>query len=119
VLFARLEEHDIAGPDFFDRTAFALHPSKAGCHDQRLSQRVGVPRRPGSRLEGHRACSGATGVIRGEEGIDADCPGKPFSGAFGGRLAAVACDLHEVSFPASLRAVERWPYFSQESIILN
>ena len=51
VLFARREPDHVAGTDFLDRSALALHATAAGGDDQGLPQRVGVPCRPGPRLE--------------------------------------------------------------------
>ena len=50
---ACLEPDHIAGPDFLNRPAFALH------YDQRLTQRVGVPRRGGAGFNRHKGRSGA------------------------------------------------------------
>ena len=44
MFFARREPDDIAGMDCLDRAAFALHASAASSHDQRLPQRMRVPR---------------------------------------------------------------------------
>src|SRR4051812_12772425 len=48
VLLARREPDHVAGPDFLARPALALRPAAARRHDQRLAQRVRVPRRPGA-----------------------------------------------------------------------
>ena len=44
MFFARRKPDDIPGMDCFNRAAFALHASAAGGHDQRLPQRMRVPR---------------------------------------------------------------------------
>jgi hypothetical protein len=46
--------HDVANLDLFDRTAASLYAAHAGCHDQRLCQRVRVPCGPRAWREGHR-----------------------------------------------------------------
>src|SRR5205814_1977961 len=51
VLFARRKPDHVPRPDFLDRAAPPLCAAAAGRHDQRLAQRVGVPRRPGAGLE--------------------------------------------------------------------
>src|SRR5436309_4475299 len=51
VLLARREPDDVARPDLLDRAAPALHPAAPGRHDERLAERVSVPRRPCARLE--------------------------------------------------------------------
>src|SRR3954471_7150620 len=51
VLLARREPDHVAGPDLLDRPAPAPHPAAAGRDDERLAQRVGVPRGPGAGLE--------------------------------------------------------------------
>src|SRR5579859_563436 len=45
VLLVRREQDDVAWPDFLDWAAVALHPAAAGGDNQRLTQRMGVPRR--------------------------------------------------------------------------
>src|SRR6187401_212991 len=46
VLFAWREPNDVTGPNLLDRPTPTLGAANAGCHDQRLAERVGVPRRP-------------------------------------------------------------------------
>ena len=59
VLLARREPDDVAGADLLDRAALALHAAEAGGDEQRLAERVRVPRGAGARLEGDgRAASG-------------------------------------------------------------
>ena len=55
VLLARREPDDVARPDLLDRPALALHAAAAGQHDQRLTERVRVPRRARAGLEGDGA----------------------------------------------------------------
>src|SRR5436305_151666 len=42
MLEPRRKPHHVAGVDFFNGTALALHPSKTGGDNQRLSERVGM-----------------------------------------------------------------------------
>src|SRR3954454_23471843 len=53
MLLARRKPHDIAGPDFLDRPALALHPAEAGGDNERLPERVRMPRGARTGLEGH------------------------------------------------------------------
>src|ERR1700754_2683801 len=41
VLFARRKPNNIARADFFDGSAFGLHPAEAGGDDQGLAERMG------------------------------------------------------------------------------
>ena len=52
MLFAGREPHDIAGADFLNRAAFALHPAATGRNDQRLAERMRMPGRARTGLEG-------------------------------------------------------------------
>ncbi len=58
------EPDDIAGTNFFDRLALALHPAEAGRDDQRLPERMGMPGGTGARLEGDAAAGRACGFGR-------------------------------------------------------
>src|SRR5687767_2943579 len=51
--------HDVARPNLLDGPTPALRATKAGGDDQRLAERVRVPRRAGAWLERH-ACAGST-----------------------------------------------------------
>src|SRR5947209_6332363 len=77
VLFAGLKPHNVAGPDFLDRTAFALHPAKPRHHDQRLAERVRVPGRTRAGLEGDKRPGNPGGLRRAEQRIDANRAGEP------------------------------------------
>src|SRR5258708_31665898 len=50
VLLAGREPDHITRPDFLGRTAFALDPAAARRDDERLTERVRMPRSPGPRL---------------------------------------------------------------------
>src|SRR5216684_1128297 len=43
VLLAGRKPNDVAGMDFFDRSALALRPAKTAGDDRRLTERMGVP----------------------------------------------------------------------------
>ncbi|SEU26186.1 hypothetical protein SAMN05443639_11256 [Stigmatella erecta] len=50
---------DIAWLDLLDRIAPTLHPARARCHDQDLTQRMGVPGGTGAGFERDIGASGA------------------------------------------------------------
>src|SRR5580658_6125044 len=82
--------------DLFYRTTFALCPAAAGGNDKGLAQWVGMPGGAGAGFERHTCTGGAGRCFGGEERIDADSAGEPFSGAFAGRLRADSFDFHGV-----------------------
>ena len=51
MLLARTRTRPHLRDEFFDRSAFTLRPTASGSDDQRLAQRMCVPRRPRARLE--------------------------------------------------------------------
>src|SRR6476469_5106608 len=77
MLQARRKPHHIAGADFLDRSALALHPSETGGDDQRLAERMRVPGRPGSGFEGDLAAAYPPRVWSLEERIHSDRTGEP------------------------------------------
>ena len=76
VLLVRREQDDVAWPDFLDWAAVALHPAAAGGDNQRLTQRMGVPRRPRARLECDQGPGDARRIGGAEQGVDTDCAGE-------------------------------------------
>src|SRR3954470_2608234 len=54
VLLVRWEPHHVSRPDLLDRAAVALGKAEAGCDDQRLPERMGVPRRARAGFERDR-----------------------------------------------------------------
>ena len=77
MLFSRGEPYNVARADFCDSAAFALHPAAARCDDQRLAERVGVPRGPRARFERHARPLDERGIRRLEQRIDAHRAGEP------------------------------------------
>src|SRR5258708_3938514 len=67
VLFAGREPDHVAGMDLFDRSAPAPDAARARGHDQRLPQRVGVPRGPRAGLEGDMRSDGASWFRGGKQ----------------------------------------------------
>lgn len=92
--FARLEPHDVAGPDLLDRPALALHAAAPGGHHQCLSERMRMPGRARARLKGH-GIAGATGRIANrKKRIDAHGAGKPVGRPRRRRLGSCSLDVH-------------------------
>ncbi|MNP33775.1 hypothetical protein D3C76_1270360 [compost metagenome] len=85
----RRNPDSVARPDFLSRAALLLHVADAGGDDQRLPQRVGVPRRACAGLEGHRAAADARRRITVEQAINAHRAGKVLSSALDRGLRAV------------------------------
>src|SRR5258705_5813022 len=94
VLLAGWKPDDIAGTDFFDRSALGLRPAKAGRDDQGLTERMGVPCGAGAGLEGDVTTAEACRVAHLEHRVHTDRAGEPGLGAFAGRPRAVALDIH-------------------------
>jgi len=94
VFFARSKPNDIAGPDFFNGSAFALRPAATGGDYKRLAERMGVPGRASAGLEGDAGSNRTGGSWRLKQGIDTDRAGKPIGGSFVGWLCARSFDFH-------------------------
>src|SRR5260370_41174403 len=75
VLLARLEEHAVARPDYFDRPAATLGEADALDDENGLAVWVRVPRRACARSEVHAARGQARSSHRGRHGIDVHGPG--------------------------------------------
>src|SRR6266446_5610297 len=76
MLLTRREPDHITRPNFLDRASPALYPAAAGCHDQGLAQRVGVPCCPGARLKRDTSAECACRGVCLEQGINAHRAGK-------------------------------------------
>src|SRR6185437_390441 len=77
VLFTGHEPDHIAWANHLDRTTFALRKTAARGYKERLSQRVRVPRRAGTRLEGDAGAHGACRIGRLKERVNAYGAGEP------------------------------------------
>ena len=86
MFFAWEERDHIAGVYFLDRTALALNPATAGGDDQRLPERMSMPRGAGPRLERNACAGGASWSTCLEQGIDAHRAGKPIRRSLRGWL---------------------------------
>src|SRR5579884_3746663 len=93
VLLLRLEEHTVAGADLLHRAALALTASHALGDEDRLSQRMGVPRGPrgGREVDDRRREPVSAGRLG--DRVDVDLPGEPLGGSLAGRHRA-SRDLH-------------------------
>ena len=72
MLFARRNPDDVAGPDFFFRTALALHPAMTRRDDERLAERMRVPRGARAGLEGDDAAANPRRSAAPERQVDPD-----------------------------------------------
>src|SRR5258705_3473535 len=94
VLFAGWKPDDIAGTDFFDRSALALRPAKAGRDYEGLTERMGVPRGAGAGLEGDVTTANACRLAHLDHQVHPDRAGEIGLGAFARRPLTVAFDSH-------------------------
>src|SRR5438105_2956479 len=85
---------DITWPDFFDRTARALHSAEARGDDQGLTEWMRMPRRVRTRFEGDARTADTRGLRRLEQRIDAYCAREPVRRTFRGRLRPSSFDFH-------------------------
>ena len=82
VLLIGRKPDDIAWVDFFDRTAFSLSESAARGNNESLAERMSVPGRPRTGLEGY-TCSGyKRGVGCAEKRIDPHRAREPIRWTF-------------------------------------
>jgi hypothetical protein len=77
VLFAGWKPNHIPGADLLDRAAFALGPTAPSSDDQRLTERVRMPRSPRARLEGNACTLNKCRIWRLEKRIDPYRAGEP------------------------------------------
>src|SRR5262245_7130588 len=94
MLQSRWEPNDIARPHLLDGTSLALHAAKARQDDQRLSERVRVPRGACSRLKCNASGSDAGALGCRNERINSHRPREILCLTPAGRLRAVAPNLH-------------------------
>ena len=77
VLLAGREPDHVTGPDLLDGAAPALHPAAAGRDDQRLAERMRVPRGSRTRLERDAGAETQGRIRRLKQRIDANGAGEP------------------------------------------
>src|SRR5438876_2878888 len=94
MLLAWRKPDHIAGSNLLDRTAPSPRASAARGHDERLAQRVRVPRGPSARLERHARADHARRIDSFQQRIDAYGAGEVFGGAFPRRLRSTSLDVH-------------------------
>src|SRR6266516_1511324 len=63
VLLDRRKPDHVTGPDFFDGATPTLRPTATGCDNQRLTQRMGVPRCSSAGLERDPGAGRACGSV--------------------------------------------------------
>src|SRR5829696_6929444 len=103
VVFARLEEHAVAGADDLNRPATVLAEADALGDVDGLAVRVGVPRGPSAGREVYAARLQARGARRRRDRVDEDRAGEPLARPRRG-LDGVPGDLHGV-LPKIVRLV--------------
>ena len=86
VLQSWREPDHITVPDLLDRAALALRPTNTGCDNQRLTERMRVPRGARTRLERDARAGGPCWSVCLKQRIDAHRAGEPIGRTFGGRL---------------------------------
>src|SRR5882724_10875869 len=90
VLLVWRKPYDVAGTNFFDRSALALHPAKAEHDDKSLAERMGMPSGTCARLEGDVTSADAYRVAHLKHRVHADRTGEPRLGTFA-RIALSRC----------------------------
>src|SRR6185312_5018940 len=91
----------VSGADLLDGLAFALRPSTSTDDDERLPERMCVPRRARARLERDTGACNARRRRRREQGIETNIARKQIGRTFDGRLRATAFQFHGcLSMPA-------------------
>src|SRR5947209_361574 len=82
----RRKPDHVTWPNLLNRPTPALDPATARCHNQGLTQRVGVPCCPSARLEGDTGPGHACRIGCLEQRVNADRAGKILGWTFTGRL---------------------------------
>src|SRR2546430_8453564 len=86
VLQSGREPDHVAGTNFLDEAALALRPTATACDNERLTERMRVPRSARARLERDARTGGPCRSVCLKQRIDAHRAGEPISRTFGGRL---------------------------------
>ncbi len=101
VLFVRRKPNHIAWPNLFDRSTFALRPTKPGRDDQRLTEWMRMPGGAGTRFERDACATNTCRFGRLKQRIDSDIPSEPFRGSLARRTRINSLDFHQLfSFSA-------------------
>lgn len=82
-----------------DGAAPALHQSATGRHNQRLAQRMRVPRRSGTRLERNVGPGHAGRRVGHKQRVDAHRSGEVLGGPWFGGLGPSAFEFHRLILP--------------------
>ena len=80
VAAARLAKDDVAGAELLFWLALALVPADARGDDQRLAERMRVPRGAGARVEAHQRAGEAGRIVAAELPEDGDVTGEIVGG---------------------------------------
>src|SRR4051794_14600783 len=94
VLSARLEPHDVPGPDLLERPALTLHEAVAKGDDQRLSEWMRVPCGARAGLERDGVAGRSRRSVGREERVDTDGAGEPIVRTLRRGPRAASLDLH-------------------------
>src|SRR6185436_10048794 len=94
VFFAGSKPDHIPRMNLLDRAGPALRAPAAGGHNQRLTERVRVPRRARAGFESDARATHARGVSPIEQWIDANRAGEPVGRSLAGRLRSASFDVH-------------------------
>jgi hypothetical protein len=86
MFLARRKPDDVAGMDFLNRAALALRAPAARRHNQGLSQRMRVPRRPRAWLERDDRARNPRGIASLERRVNPHRAGEPVGRSFVGWL---------------------------------
>src|SRR5580765_7200315 len=86
VLLTRREPDHVAGANLLDRATPAPGEPATRRHDQRLAQRMRVPRRSSARFEGDAGADHSRGIWRGEQRVDAHRAREVLGRSLSGRL---------------------------------
>jgi hypothetical protein len=94
MFFSGRDQDDVTWSDLLDRAAPPLHATTAGSNDQRLSERMRVPRRTRAWLERDARAGGARRITAIEEWIHADPSSEVGFRRYRGGLRAGTLDFH-------------------------
>jgi hypothetical protein len=99
MLFAGREPDDVTGADFFNGSGLALGPAAASGDDERLTERMRVPRSSRAGFEGYAGALDPSRIGRLKERVNADRAREPIGRAFRGCLRASSFDFHFLISP--------------------
>src|SRR5712691_8817789 len=98
MLLARRERDHVAGSNLLDRAAPALRAAAARGDDERLAERMRMPRRSRARLKRDTGGDHACRLDGLEQRVDPYRAGEVFGGALPRRLRSASFDVHDATF---------------------